>query len=100
MDMSRLQPFDLKCFFHQVKKKGNKGYSGKSDKKQNAVEGKVVGYDDLQGSLRVIVYYPATATSKWVDEQLVKYADPLDQLEDKKLIVSAEDIPERDIKDF
>ena len=46
------------------------------------------------------VYYPATATSEWVDEQLVKYADPLDQLEDKKLIVSAEDIPERDIEDF
>jgi hypothetical protein len=35
-----------------------------------------------------------------VDEQLVKYADPLDQLDDKKLIVSAEDIPERDIEDF
>jgi hypothetical protein len=95
-----LKPFDLKCLVHQVKEKRNKGYSGKSDKKKNAVEGKVDGYDDLQGSLRVKVYYPATATSKWVDEQLVKYADPLDQLEDKKLIVSAEDIPERDIEDF
>ena len=95
MDMSRLQPFGLKCFIHQVKEKRNKGYSGKSDKKQNAVEGKVVGYDDLQGSLRVKVYFPATATSEWVDEQLVKYADPLDQLEDKKLIVSAEDRKER-----
>ena len=30
----------------------------------------------------------------------MKYADPLNQLEDKKLIVSAEDIPERDIEDF
>ena len=50
----------IRC--HQVKEKRNKGYSGKSDKKQNAVEGKVVGYDDLQGSLRVKVYYPATAT--------------------------------------
>jgi hypothetical protein len=56
------------------------------------MEDKVVGYDDLQGSLRVKVYYPATATSEWVDEQLVKYANPLDQLEDKK--------PERDIEDF
>ena len=53
MDMSRIQPFGLKCFVHQVNEKRNKGYSGKSDKKQNAVEGKVVGYDDLQGSLRV-----------------------------------------------
>jgi hypothetical protein len=35
-----------------------------------------------------------------VDEQLVKYADPSDQLENKKLIVSAEDIPEQDIEDF
>jgi hypothetical protein len=35
-----------------------------------------------------------------VDEQLVKYADPLDQLEVKKLIVSAEEIPKRDIEDF
>ena len=35
-----------------------------------------------------------------MDEQLVKYADPLDQLEDKRLIVSAEEIPERDIEDF
>ena len=100
MDMSRIQPFGLKCFVHQVKEKRNKGYSGKSDKKQNAVEGKVVGYDDLKGSLRVKVYYPATANSEWVDEQLVKYADPLDQLEDKKLIVPAEDVPERDIEDF
>jgi hypothetical protein len=100
MDMSRLQPFGLKCFVHQVKEKQNKGYSGKSDKQQNAVEGKLVGYDDLQGSLRVKVYYPATATSERVDEQLVKYADPLDQLEDKKLIVSAKDISERDIEDF
>jgi hypothetical protein len=100
MNMSRLQPFGLKCFVHQVKEKQHKSYSGKSDKKQNAVEGKVVGYDDLQGLLRVKFYYPATATSEWVDEQLVKYADPLEQLEDKKLIVSAEDIPERDIEDF
>jgi hypothetical protein len=100
MDMSRIQPFGLKCFVHQVKEKRNKGYSGKSDKKQNAVEGKVVGYDDLQGSLRVKVYYPATATSKWVDEQLVKYAYPLNQLENKNLIVPAEDVPERDIEDF
>jgi hypothetical protein len=100
MDMSRIQPFGLKCFVHQVKEKRNKGYSGKSDKKQNAVEGKVVGYDDLQGSLRVKVYYPATANSEWVDEQLVKYADPLDQLENKNLIVPAEDVPERDIEDF
>jgi hypothetical protein len=35
-----------------------------------------------------------------VDEHPVKYADPFDHLEDKKLIVSAEDIPERDIEDF
>ena len=100
MDMSRIQPFGLKCFVHQVKEKRNKSYSGKSDKKQNAVEGKVVGYDELQGSLRVKVYYPATATSEWVDEQLVKYAYPLNQLENMKLIVSAEDIAERDIEDF
>jgi hypothetical protein len=100
MDMSRLQPFGLKCFVHQVKEKQNKGYSGKNKKKQNSLEGKAVGYEDLQGSLRVKVYYPATATSKWVDEQLVKYADPLDQLEDKKLIVSAKNIPEQDIEDF
>ena len=30
----------------------------------------------------------------------MKYADSLDQLEDKKLIVPAEDVPERDIQDF
>jgi hypothetical protein len=100
MDMSRIQPFGLKCFVYQVNEKRNKGYRGKSDKKQNAVEGKGVGYDDLQGSPRVKVYYPAIATSVWVDEQLVKYADPLNQLENKKLIVSAENIPERDIEDF
>jgi hypothetical protein len=50
--------------------------------------------------LRVKVNYPATATSEWVDEELVNYADPLNQLKDKKLIISAEDIPERDIEDF
>jgi hypothetical protein len=72
IDMSRIQPFGTKCFVNRVKKKQNKGYSGKSDKKQNAVECKVVGYDDLQGSLRVKVYYPATSTSKFVDEHLVK----------------------------
>ena len=38
------------------------------------------------------MYFPATATSKWVDEQLVKYADPFDQLEVKTLIVSFGDI--------
>jgi hypothetical protein len=76
-DRPYMEPFGLKCFVHQAKEKQNKIYSSKSDKKQNAVEGKVVCYDDLQGSLQVKVYYPATATSKWVDEQLVKYADPL-----------------------
>ena len=35
-----------------------------------------------------------------MDELLVKYADPLDHQEDKKLNVSAEDIPERNIEDF
>ena len=74
-NMSRIQPLGLKCFVHQVKEKRNKSYSGKCDKKQNAVEGKAVGYEDLQGSLRDKVYYPATANSKWVDEQLVKYED-------------------------
>ena len=59
------------------------------------MEGKVVGYNDPQGSLNVKVYYRATANSEWVDEQLVKYADPLDQLENKNLIVPAEDVPER-----
>ena len=50
MDMLRIQPFGLKCFVHQVKKKRNKSYSGKSDKKQNAVEGKVVGYDESKST--------------------------------------------------
>ena len=30
----------------------------------------------------------------------MKYADPLDQLEEKKLIAPAEDVPERAIEDF
>ena len=30
----------------------------------------------------------------------MKYADSLDQLEDKKLIVPAEDVSERDIEDY
>ena len=77
MDMTKLRPFGLICYVYQKKAIRNKGYHGKSDKKENAKKGVLVGYEDQLGPLRVKVYHPQDNTYQWVDEDLVTYADPL-----------------------
>jgi len=53
MDLARLQPFGIPCWVYQKKPIRDKGYSGKSDKKERAVKGRLVGYNDSQGPLHV-----------------------------------------------
>jgi hypothetical protein len=74
IDLSRLQPFRIPCWVYQRKPIRDKGYSGKSDKKERAVKGILVGYNDSQCPLHVKVYYPDEGVSKWYPEELLVYA--------------------------
>ena len=77
MDMSKIRPFGIICYVYQKKPIRNKGFHGKSDKKENAKKGVLVGYEDQLGPVRVKVYYPQDNSYQWIDENLVIFADPL-----------------------
>ena len=96
MDMSKIKPFGLTCYVFQKKERRNVGYHGKSDKKEHAKKGVLIGYDDQKGTLLVKVYYPKENTYAWVDEQLVTYADPLlalDKVRKGKVLVLPKEVP-------
>jgi hypothetical protein len=96
MDMSKIRPFRLACYVLQKKERRNVGYHGKSDKKQHAKKGVLIGYDDRKGTLLVKVYYPKENTYAWIDEQLVTYADPLlasDKVRKGKVLVLPKKVP-------
>ena len=46
MDMTKIRPFGIICYVYQKKAIRNKGYHGKSDTKENAKKGVLVGYED------------------------------------------------------
>ena len=75
--MTKIKPFGLTCYVFQKEARRNIGFHGKSDVKENAKKGVLVGYKDQKGPLLVKVYYPINNTYSWVDEQLVTFADPL-----------------------
>ena len=77
MDMAKIRSFGLTCYVFQKKERHHVEYHGKSDKKEHAKKGVLIGYDDQKGTLLVKVYYPKENTYSWMDEQLVTYADPL-----------------------
>ena len=81
VSVTKLQPFGLTCRVHQKKQIRDLGYGGKSDKKQQARQGKLVGYNDQMGSLRAKVYFKDTAETDWYAEELLEYCDPLYELE-------------------
>ena len=56
VDLTKLQSFGLTCWVHQKKQIRDLGYGGKSDKKQQARQGILVGYNDQMGPLRAKVY--------------------------------------------
>jgi hypothetical protein len=90
MNMSKMRPFRLPYYVFQKKERRNVGYHGKSDKKDHAKKGVLIGYDDQKGTLLVKVYYAKENTYAWGDEQLVTYADPLlalDKVRKDKVIV-------------
>jgi hypothetical protein len=96
MDMSKIRPLRLTCYVFQKKERRNVGYHGKSDKKEHAKKGVLIGYDDQKGTLLVKVYYPKNNTYAWVDEQLVTYADPLlalDKVRKGKVLVLPKEVP-------
>ena len=76
MDMTKIKPFGIICYVYQKKPIRNKGFHGKSNKKENAKKGLLVGYEDQLGPVRVKVYHPQDNSYQWVDEDLVTYADP------------------------
>ena len=95
MDITKIKPFGIICYVYQKKAIRNKGYHGKSDMKENAKKGVLVGYEDQLGPLRVKVYHPQDNSYQWVDEELVTYADPLMSLNKSnrgKLAVQPEEI--------
>ena len=47
--MTKIKPFGLICYVYQKKLIRNKGYHGKSGKKENAKKGVLVGYEDQLG---------------------------------------------------
>jgi hypothetical protein len=61
VDLTKLHPFGLTCWAHQKKQIRDLGYEGKSDKKQQARQGILVGYNDQMGPLRAKVYFKDTA---------------------------------------
>ena len=77
MDMTKINSFGIICYVYQKKPIRNKGFHGKSDKKENAKKGVLVSYEDQLGPVRVKVYHPQDNSYQWVDENLVTYADPL-----------------------
>jgi hypothetical protein len=76
MDMARIRPFGLTCYVSE-ERATHVSYHGKSDMKEHAKKGALIGYDDQKGKLLVKVYYPKENSYAWVDEQLVTYAEPL-----------------------
>jgi hypothetical protein len=62
---------------YQKKPIRNKGFHGKSDKKENAKKGVLVGYEDQLEPVTVKVYHPQNNSYQWIDENLVTFADPL-----------------------
>ena len=83
MDLTKIQPFGLTCCVHQKKQIRDQGYGGKSDKKQQARQGRLVGYNDQMGPLRAKVYFTDTADADWYAEELLEYRDPLYELKIK-----------------
>jgi hypothetical protein len=81
MDLSRLQPFGIPCWVYQKKPIHDKGYSGKSDQKEQAVKGRLVEYNNSQESLHVKVYYPDEGVFKWQPKELLVYADAMTEIE-------------------
>jgi hypothetical protein len=77
MDMTKIKPFSIICYVYQKNPLRNKGFHGKSDKKQNAKKCVLVGYKDQPGPVRVKVYHPQNNSYRWIDEDLVTFADPL-----------------------
>ena len=77
MDMTKIKPFGIIYYVYQKKPIRNKGFHGKSDKKENAKKGVLVGYEDQLGPVRVKVYHQQDKSYQWVDEDLVTFADPL-----------------------
>ena len=88
MDLTKLQPFGLTCWVHQKKQICDLGYGGKSDKKLQARQGILVGYNDQMGPLRAKVYFKDTAKTDWYAEELLEYRDPL-----YKLKLKSEHVP-------
>ena len=81
MDLTKLQPFGLTCWVHQKKQIRDLGNGGKSDKKQQARQGILVGYNDQMGPLRAKGYFKGTAETDWYAEELLEYRVPLYELE-------------------
>ena len=83
VDLTKIQPFGLTCWVHQKKQIRDQGYGGKSDKKQQARQGILVGYNDQMGPLRAKVYFTDTTEADWYAEELLEYRDSLYELEMK-----------------
>ena len=81
MDLTKLQPFGIPCWVYQKKPIRDRGYSGKSDKKERAIQGRLVGYNDSQGPLHAKVYYPGEGISRWHPEELLEYADAMAEVD-------------------
>ena len=80
MDLTKLQPFGIKCGVYQKKPKRDRLYAGKSDKKERSMEGVLVGYCDSRGPLHVKVHFPSLSKSEWYPEELVEFADALHEM--------------------
>ena len=80
MDLTKLQPFGIKCWVYQKKPKRDRLYAGKSDQKERSREGILVGYCDSRVHLHVKTLFPSLSKSEWYPEELVEYADALHEM--------------------
>ena len=100
MDLTRLQPFGLKCWVYQKKPIRDRQYAGKSDKKERSREGILVGYSDSRGPLHVKVYFPSLKQSEWYPEELVTFADALYEMEQVYKKPAAKNMGEKPVEYF
>jgi hypothetical protein len=64
------------------------------------VKGRLVGYNDSQGSMHVKVYYPDEGVFKWHPEELFVYADAMTEIEKTSDNLKAKEMKAKPLKYF
>ena len=83
MDMPKIRPFGIICCVYQNKPIRNKGFHGKSDKKENAKKGVLVGYEDQLGRYTIHKTTPISGLTRTWLPSLTPYCHSTKRTETK-----------------